>query len=83
VLHGDANWRNLADATEPSMCGSDAVFLSYYFDQLLLLGLMVVLLTGLCGLLLHIEFCGLSVCLSVDLHIVGLKITKNISVKLK
>jgi len=30
-----AHWRNLANATEPSMCGFDAAFLSNYFDHLL------------------------------------------------
>jgi len=29
--------RNLANATEPSMCGGDAAFLSNYFGHLLLL----------------------------------------------
>jgi len=32
-----AHWRNLANAIEPSMCCGDAVFLSNYFDHLLLL----------------------------------------------
>ena len=29
-----AHWRNLANTTEPSMCGDDAAFLSNYFDHL-------------------------------------------------
>jgi len=29
-----ARWRNLANMIEPSMCGSVAVFLSNYFDDL-------------------------------------------------
>jgi len=31
-----AYWHNLANTTEPSMCGSDATFLSNYFDRLFL-----------------------------------------------
>jgi len=30
---GGAHWRNLADTTEPSICGGDAAFLSNYFDR--------------------------------------------------
>jgi len=30
-----AHWRNLANTTEPSMCGSDVAFLSIYFGHLL------------------------------------------------
>jgi len=29
-------WSNLANTTEPYMCGSNGAFLSNYFDQLLL-----------------------------------------------
>jgi len=36
VLDGSAHWRHLTNMTEPSMCGSDAVFLSNYFNHLLL-----------------------------------------------
>jgi len=32
-----AHWRNLANMTEPSMCGGDAAFLSNYFDHLLII----------------------------------------------
>jgi len=32
-----AHWRHLANTTEPSMCGGDAVFLSDYSDQLFFL----------------------------------------------
>jgi len=35
ALDGGAHWHNLANTTEPSMCGGDAAFLSDYFDQLL------------------------------------------------
>jgi len=31
-----SHWRNLPNAIEPSVCGSDAAFLSNYFDDLLL-----------------------------------------------
>jgi len=37
VLDVGAHWRNLANTTEPSMCGGDAAFLSNYFDHLLCL----------------------------------------------
>jgi len=30
-----AHWRQLANTSEPSMCGGDAAFLSNYFDHLL------------------------------------------------
>ena len=33
ALDGDAHWCNLANTTEPSMCGGDAAFLSNYYDQ--------------------------------------------------
>ena len=36
VLHGGAHWRHLIHTIETSMCGGDAVFLSNYFDYLLL-----------------------------------------------
>ena len=32
-----AHWRHLANTTEPSVCGSDAAFLSNYFNHLLVL----------------------------------------------
>ena len=32
-----AHWCNLANTTEPTMCGGDAAFLSNYFDQFFLL----------------------------------------------
>jgi len=32
-----ADWRNLANAIEPSMWGSDASFLSNYFDYLFIM----------------------------------------------
>jgi len=35
TLHGGAHWCNLSITTEPSMCSSDAAFLSNYFDYLL------------------------------------------------
>jgi len=35
VVDGDAHWRNLANTTEPSMCGGDVAFLSNYFNHLL------------------------------------------------
>jgi len=34
VLHRGAHWRNLANTTEPSMCGGEADFLSNYYDHL-------------------------------------------------
>ena len=34
---GSAQWRHLANTTEPSTCGGDAAFLSNYFDHWLLL----------------------------------------------
>jgi len=34
VLHEGAHWDNLAYTTEPSMCSSDAAFLSNYYDHL-------------------------------------------------
>jgi len=34
VLHGGARWCHMANATELSMCGGDADFLSNYFDHL-------------------------------------------------
>ena len=37
ALDGGSHWRNLANTTEPSMCGGDAAFTLYYFDHLLLL----------------------------------------------
>ena len=37
VLDGDAYWRNLANTTGPSTCGSDAACLSNHFDHLLLI----------------------------------------------
>jgi len=36
VLDGGANWRNLANTIELSVCGGDAAFLSNYFDLLFL-----------------------------------------------
>ena len=33
VLHGGAHWCHMANTTEPSMCGSDATFLSNYFGH--------------------------------------------------
>jgi len=36
-IRWDAHWRNLASASEPSMCGGDMAFLSIDFDHLLLL----------------------------------------------
>jgi len=30
----DAHWRNLANMTEPCMCGGDAAFLSNYSDRM-------------------------------------------------
>ena len=35
-LDGGAHWRNVANTTEPSICGGDAAFLSNYFDHLLI-----------------------------------------------
>jgi len=40
ALDGGAHWRNLANTTEPSMCGGDAAF-CLYLDHLLLLTLNV------------------------------------------
>jgi len=37
VLDGGAHWLNLANTTEPFMCGGDAAFLSNYSDHLLLM----------------------------------------------
>jgi len=37
VLDGGTHWLNLANTTEPSICGGDAAFLSNYFDHLILL----------------------------------------------
>jgi len=37
VFHGGADWRNLANTFEPSMCSGDAAFLSNCFDHLLIL----------------------------------------------
>jgi len=39
VLDWGAHWCHLKNTIEPSMCGSDAAFLSNYFDHLLLLPL--------------------------------------------
>jgi len=39
----DAHWRHLANTTEPSICGGDAVFLSNYFDHVLLIFIVCVL----------------------------------------
>jgi len=36
VLDGGSLWHHLMNMIEPSMCGSDAAFLSNYFDHLLL-----------------------------------------------
>ena len=44
VLDEGAHWRHLANTIEPSMCGSDAAFLSNCFDHLLLLMMMIMLL---------------------------------------
>jgi len=56
---GSVYWRHLVNTTEPSTCGSDAAFLSNYFEDLLLrprerLGSIVM---------------GMSVCLSVCLSV--------------
>jgi len=42
ALDGGANWRNLANTTEPSMCGDDAGFSSNYFDHLFLLSSLLI-----------------------------------------
>ena len=42
VLAEGAHWRNLANTSEPFMCGGNAAFLSNYFDHLLLLLLLFV-----------------------------------------
>jgi len=42
VLHGSAQWRNMANTTEPSMCVGDAV---YFFVKLLRPVVMIVTLT--------------------------------------
>jgi len=45
VSNGGAHWRHLENMIEPSMCGDDAVFLSNYFDHLLLV-LLDIFATG-------------------------------------
>ena len=44
MFHEGAHWRNLANTTEPSMCGGDAAFLSNYFDQLFVIIIINVIL---------------------------------------
>ena len=56
VLYGGAYQRNLANAIEPSMCGGDAVFLSNYFDHLLVHGQVTIIFV-------------VSVCLSLCLFV--------------
>ena len=34
VFGGGEHWRNLANRTEPFVCGDDVAFLSNYFDHL-------------------------------------------------
>jgi len=40
--HGRAHWRHLMNTTEVSVCGGDVVFLSNYFDHLLLFIFIIV-----------------------------------------
>jgi len=44
VLDGGAHWRNLANTTEPYMCGIAMRPYDSYFDQLLLLLLLTMLI---------------------------------------
>jgi len=47
VLDGGAQWHNLANTIEPSMCGGDAAFLSNYLDQLLLFRYLLIMTINL------------------------------------
>ena len=40
MLDEGAHWCHLPNTIEPSMCGVDAAFLSYYFEHLLLMMLL-------------------------------------------
>jgi len=47
--HGRAHWRHLMNTTEVSVCGSDVVFLSNYFDHLLLFIFIIITKAELTG----------------------------------
>jgi len=56
ALGGGAHRRNLANSTEPPMCGVDANLLSNYFDHLFCVFVLVFLCVFYC-VCLHICLC--------------------------
>jgi len=57
VLVGGAQWRHLANTTEPSMCGGNAAFLSNYFDHLFMFVILSYSTFSSIDARLHLLYC--------------------------